>query len=177
MNNDLLNDAQLWRGRLDAYGAATAAPDHLSALLGDDDQAISSALYYLDSAIVHQSTVSHAATPVLEFLVAALKSEKIMNEKARTGVIEFLAYLGESLRGASGEDYGDVEIDQELYNEFLAIKDPSEFEEFMEGEGLDLYEQVFTIAYKECAAKKDEVIGALAEVSGAENVIAEWERV
>lgn len=177
MNHSLLNDAQLWRGRLDAYGAATAAPDHLRSLLGDDDQAIASALHYLDSAIVHQSTVSHAATPVLDFLVDALKGGEITNENAHTGVIEFLAYLGESLRDASGQDYGDVEMDQELYNEFLALEDASELEEFMEGEGLDLFEQVYSLAYKECSAKKDEVITVLAAIPGTENVVAEWERV
>lgn len=55
-----------------AYGPASDAPFHLLALLGDDSQARSAAVGYLDSAVLHQGTIYSATAPVARVVAAML---------------------------------------------------------------------------------------------------------
>jgi hypothetical protein len=45
-----------WRTLFDAYGRADDTPDHLLALIGDDERAAQDAVSHLCSAVIHQST-------------------------------------------------------------------------------------------------------------------------
>lgn len=173
----MLDNPQFWRTQLDIYGTADSAPEHLRALLTSDNDRIAKALDYLCGAVVHQSTVSMVATPILEFLLDALKQGLITNPHARAATCEFLGYLGESLNGASHEDFGEINIDQKLLSQLASIEDPSDREEFLEAEGFELFEQTYPLPYKLCSEKKEEVITVLSTIDGADEAIKHWREV
>lgn len=61
-----------WDGLDHAYGRASDAPGQLLALVGDDPDAQSDAVGYLDAAMLHQGSVFSATGPFVRFVAAAL---------------------------------------------------------------------------------------------------------
>jgi hypothetical protein len=61
-----------WDSLDHAYGRASDAPEQLLALVGDDPEAQSAAVGYLDGAMLHQGSVCSATGPFIRFVAAAL---------------------------------------------------------------------------------------------------------
>ncbi|MGW2939570.1 hypothetical protein ACWDA7_49655 [Streptomyces sp. NPDC001156] len=61
-----------WDGLDHAYGRALDAPGQLLALIGDDSQAQSRAVGYLDAAMLHQGSVFSATGPFIRLVAAVL---------------------------------------------------------------------------------------------------------
>jgi hypothetical protein len=61
-----------WDSLDHAYGPAGDAPGHLQALVGDDPQARSGAVGYLDAAMLHQGSVGSATAPFIRIVAGLL---------------------------------------------------------------------------------------------------------
>jgi len=130
-----------WKRIIHMYGRATDTPDYLEALTGNDRELIDAATSHLESAIVHQSTISMAAVPVLEALLEAMRSGWITDPYAVKQVFEWLIYLAESTGQVSAEEV--PELDSVLLDQVEAFDSETDAETFLEKEGFELYEATF----------------------------------
>lgn len=120
-----------WSRAFHAYGPGTDAPEHLTALLSEDEGQRSKALDYLYSALLHQGTVYPATPPAVLYAadlladpaadrpVHGMFSEAVGADAAplRQHLLRFLADVAWSVVEVSG-GYSDAELD--------ALADPGE---------------------------------------------------
>jgi hypothetical protein len=83
-----------WAALTHAYGRATDTPDHLRALLADDDNARAAAMEHLWSAIIHQGTPWLATPKVALFVAEHLADPRV--EPIRGGLLAFLSSVIEA---------------------------------------------------------------------------------
>ncbi|WJZ03941.1 hypothetical protein CFREI_13465 [Corynebacterium freiburgense] len=159
------------------YGRATDTPVYLAALLGSDKQSIKAALYHLNGAIVHQETVSPAAPFVTKILINNLANNDIADPTAYCGVIDWLQYLAESLQiVAISPEEAQIVADKELLAELASLSDDAA-EEFLESEGLELWEQLMPSGYINTAKLTPEVIETLTLLPEASEALHAWKKV
>ncbi|MBT2229394.1 hypothetical protein [Nonomuraea sp. NEAU-A123] len=99
-----------WDGLDHAYGRASDAPGQVLALIGDDPQAQSGAVGYLDAVMLHQGSVYSATGPFVRFVAAVLADpatdavvEDVLPWDAeprplRAALLEYLALFAEACR-------------------------------------------------------------------------------
>ena len=69
-----------WDSLQDAYGSARNVPDHLRALLSNDDAIRAKALDQLFSTVYHQGTIYSASAHVVPFLVELLEAPEVQDK-------------------------------------------------------------------------------------------------
>lgn len=107
-----------WSGVFHAYGVATDTPQHLRALLGNDERAIAEALEHLFVATTHQGDYYPAAEPAALFVIAALDElnpQEIFYEQLRSDLLDWLRFAGESF-------YGKPHAAHEVITQLLNLK-------------------------------------------------------
>lgn len=88
-----------WRTLFDAYERADDTPDHLLALIGDDEQAAEHALSHLGEAVIHQGTPWSVTPVVVRVVVGMILAGELQPGSARLeGVIGFLEAVADTLR-------------------------------------------------------------------------------
>ena len=78
MNLDDVN----WKHLIHAYGLATNTPEHLHHLLDDDVKLRNDAVYHLNSAIIHQSTLYPATPAVVKFIIESLTTPVLQDDES-----------------------------------------------------------------------------------------------
>jgi len=76
-----LNDVN-WKRLIHAYGLATETPEHLRHLFCADVKLRNSAIYHLESAIIHQSTLYPATPVVLKFIIDSLTTPVLQDDES-----------------------------------------------------------------------------------------------
>jgi len=87
-----------WTSWPHAYGKAKDTPGHLTALLGDDEEAHRHAALHFGSAIVHQSSVWPASPDAFDWLIRVLRVKPLpynVLEECVGVLIEAAEYLGD----------------------------------------------------------------------------------
>lgn len=159
------------------YGLATDTPGHLQALRSSNEASIHDAINHLSSAIVHQETVSPAAPYVAQVLLTALCTGEITHESARTKTIEWFSYLAQCVQQVEIPSRDSVEEpDQDLLDE-LATLDGDAADEFLECNGVVLYEQTFPFGYIQCAELAPTFAAKLATLPDATATAQAWRNI
>ena len=142
-------DTAEWTTWPHAYGSARDTPEHLAALLGDDEEAQLTAARHFSSAIVHQATVWPSSPDAFAWLVRVLRETSLpdgvlaecvdaLGEAAEylgdiptgtpvpelsTEAREWLAQFGDASEDEQEELWEDLSedgLDQEVYDWVLA---------------------------------------------------------
>lgn len=93
---------------LHAYGFATDATEHLTALTGFDEAAKARAIYYLASAIMHQGTPWPATGPIARYVAEIVANDGVTGE-IRDALLDFLDQVAEATELAH-DDGGEAAI-------------------------------------------------------------------